>query len=238
MVVNERFARELIPTGGDPIGARVSALGREWEVVGVTGNVRTDVTRPAETLMYLPMARFPQLGRRTLVKTRVDPTALIPTLKSAVWSVDATLPLDQVGVVEDAIAARVAAPRFNLIIVGVFAALALTLSATGVYGVLMFEVASRRDEIGIRQALGAGKERVTRLVLGDAVGLGVAGLAAGMLLSVWASGAIESLLFGVVPTDWRLYAPTVLVLGAAGLVAAWVPLRSALRVQPVEALKR
>ena len=237
IVVNERFVDELIPPGEEPIGTRVGVLGGEWEVVGVAGDIRTDADHPAQTLMYFPLSRFPQLGFRALVRTTVEPAELIPSLKSAAWSVDPTLPLDQVGVVEDAIAARVAGPRFNMIVVGVFAALALALSATGVYGVLMFEVNSRRDEIGIRRALGAGRERVTRWVLGDALKLGAYGLLAGILLSVWASRAIESLLFGVTASHWQSYVPAVLILCAVGFVATWMPLRSALKVQPVEALK-
>ncbi|MEQ9568830.1 MAG: FtsX-like permease family protein [Longimicrobiales bacterium] len=188
--------------------------------------------------VYLPLRQGGfGTGQTLIVKTTGDPAALAPAVRQAVADLDPDLPLSGIGTLEDRVAAAVAQPRFNALLLGLFAALALVLAAVGIYGVMAFTVSERTAEIGLRMALGASASNVRGMVVRRAVVLAGAGVVLGVLASVALTRLMESLLFGVEPGDpWTLTAVSALLFGVA-LMASYVPARRASRLDPVGALR-
>ena len=251
VVVNEHLAKAHWP-GEDPIGKRITlddpGPERRWlTVVGVVKNaVRGEWTSPAEDEIYLAFLQTKQLleGRGpavayvTLVaRTDGDPAALAPSLRSAVWSVDPTLPVSAVQTMERVVAVANGRARFQTLLLAAFALTAAALAAVGTYGVMSIAVSRRTREIGVRMALGASPAEVLRLVIGQgarvALAGGAVGLAAALVLTRWMAGV----LYGVRPTDPLTYAAVAAALVGIALVASWLPARRASRLDPVAALR-
>jgi predicted lysophospholipase L1 biosynthesis ABC-type transport system permease subunit len=243
VVVSARVARRFWP-GQDPVGKRVKlgALTSKapWlSVVGVVGETRYRAlpeNPTADPDLYFPfVARAAQAS--IVVRGRVAPASLAPSLRAAVRSVDATIPVFNMNVLEDRVALQAAAPRFTMWLMGVFASVALLLAVVGIYGVMAYLVTQRTREIGIRLALGAGGPDILRLVVGDGarmIGLGVvAGVAASFALQRF----VSSLLFGVSAAD-ATSGVAVILLASAALAACYLPALKASRVDPLRALRR
>src|SRR5436190_20579406 len=245
VIVNERFANKFFP-GQNVLGKRIKPgfsaddSGEKMrEIVGVVGNVKHLSLRNEDSPeMYLPRTQIPFNIMSIVVRTNVsNPNALTASLRKELAAMDATIPLTSVLVFDEHISRSLARPRFNTLLLSIFAGTALVLTAIGIYGVLAYSVAQRTSEIGIRIALGAGKSSIFRLIVGQAMTLVGISLVLGLAGAFAATRLLNSLLFGVGASDPGTFAGIVLLVSAVAFVAAWVPARRATRVDPIVALR-
>jgi predicted permease len=236
VVLNETAASRFF-AGQEPIGQAINVEG-DRTVVGVVHNVRaggpeTDV-RPE---VYLPFAKSENPNAYFVIKTHKDPAAVLADVRGAIRSVAPDLPLTDTQTLEQFFSRLVAARRFNMLLIGLFGALALAIASVGIYGVMAFVVEQRTSEIGLRMALGAARGSVIALVLRRAVGIVGAGLVIGLAAAWPLTRTVSAFLFQVQPHDVLVYASASLVLLGAGLLAAYAPARRASRVDPVIAIR-
>ena len=248
VVVNRTLARLAWP-GQDPIGQRVllggGGVDSVWRtVVGIVGDVRhRGLTAQPRPEMYLPHAQFPagtgtpQRTMRIVLRAAGDPNALANPVRATLAALDPAVPLVDVQTMDQAMGNWAAERRLTMILVAAFAALALTLGAVGVYGVMAHLVVQRTREIGIRIALGAVPREILGLVMRQGAWLAVAGVGIGVAGALAASRVLAGLLFQVTPTDPLTYAGTALALLGVAEIAALVPALRATRTDPVEALR-
>jgi len=240
LIINEALARLLWPSS-DPVGKRISFEGRSgpWlEIVGVVGDTRANAAyEPAAPAVFIPYAqkRWNWLSWLTVV-ARTDGSrgadATVAALRAAVWEQDKQLPIHALSSVPDLYRQGNARRRFATVLTGAFAAAALLLGMIGTYGLLSYTVAQRRREFGIRLALGARAAQVTRVVVGEALGIAVVAIALGTVAALGLTRLLGSLLYEVSPADpLTLGAVTVLIVAVAW-AAAWVPARRATRIDP------
>ncbi|MGE0158224.1 MAG: ABC transporter permease [Gemmatimonadales bacterium] len=248
VILNQAAVDRLFP-GRDPLGQRVAWTGDvlnfipvsgDWRtVVGVVGNTRSATLdadpRPA---MYQPFEQEEVFAGSLVVRASSDPEALLVPATQIVRSVDPTVPIGKVGTLAELRDESVASQRINAVLVSGFGAVALLIAAVGLAGVLGFSVSQRINEIGVRMSLGAHPSQVRRMIVREGVTLLVIGLAIGGVASVFASRVVGGMLYGVAPNDPTTLVAVALLMGAVGVVAAWVPAMRASTVQPVEALRR
>ena len=242
-IVNESFARRFWP-GGDSIGKRIrfsrdSNDTPQWnEIVGIVKDIR-DVrpTSPSRPEVFLPSAQNDRGFLALFIRTKSDPNALMPGLRSVVQSIDADLPLTDAGTMDESIHKFSTTPRFRSILLSVFAGLGLLLALIGIYGVIAISVTQQTREIGIRMALGAQPGDVMRMMLRRGLLWVAAGTAAGLIGALAATRLLGSLLFEVKATDPISFAIATGLLVAAALAACYVPARRAMRVDPMVALR-
>jgi putative ABC transport system permease protein len=246
-IVNQTMAARYWP-GQDPIGRRVRT-GPEapWlTIVGIARDMRS--RGPAESPiveMYVPYRFQSERGMWILLQksetgssgATVSAASLAPALGEAVRSVDADLPVANIGTLEEKAALEVAQPRFVAGLTALFGTLALVLAAAGIYGVLAYSVAQRTAEIGVRMALGARATDVVWLIVGQATRLALVGVAVGVLGAVLAARGVRTLLFEVSPTDPVSFGLTMVLLALCAAAAAYLPARRATRVDPVVAMR-
>ena len=244
-IVNETFARQLLP-GESPIGARIdwarSNEPHQWmTIVGVAADVKHfGLNQPVEPAVYAPFSQNDERWRRfmTLVIRTPGPVAgLVEHVKKQVWSLDSQIPVSSIQSMDDLLAVSVAQQRFNMMLLGLFAALAVVLAGVGIYGMVAYGVNQRTREIGVYIALGAQHRDVLRLVMKDGVKLGLLGITIGLAGAVVLTRLMVSLLFDVKPTDPATLIGVALLLTAIALLACYIPARRALRIQPVTALR-
>jgi putative ABC transport system permease protein len=244
VIVSEPLTRRFWPDQ-DPIGKRIkigtSDSTNPWlTIVGVVrdaklrGLPRNPTSDPDIYQPFDPQTREFAL----LLRTRVPPETTIDSVGRAIRAVEPSATLSSVVAMEERVARRMARPRFVSWLMGVFAGLALLLSAIGVYGVLAQTVARRTQEIGLRMALGAAQGDILRLVMRRGLGLVGVGLAIGAACALLMTRLLQTLLFGVSQTDPVTFAGVMLTLGAVALLATWIPARRAMRVDPLVALRR
>ena len=245
VIVNERFANKFF-AGQNVIGKRVKPgfsaddKGEKMrEIVGVVGNVKhLSLKNDDSPEMYLPRTQIPFDIVSLVVRTRVsDPTALTSAIRKELAAMDSSIPLTSVRVFDEYISRALARPRFNALLLSIFAGTALLLTAIGIYGVLAYSVAQRTNEIGIRMALGAAQSNIFRLVVGQAMTLVAISLTIGLIGAIGATRLLTSLLFGVGAWDPITFASIVVLISFVAFVAAWLPARRASRVDPVIALR-
>src|SRR2546425_1274514 len=245
IVISETTARTFWPNR-DAIGKRIKSGGPQdntpWlTVVGVVGNVRQlDLVRLPRPAMYIPAAQDRATGdtlRDWVVRTSADSSALVPAVRSAIWSVESTLPITRVQTLDQVKSASTASQQFNLLLVGLFAVLALVLAAVGGYGVTAYSVSQRTRELGIRVALGARPGALLKLVLAHGARLTLIGLAIGTMAALALTQVMSTLLFGVGARDPMTFVGVALLLLAVSLGASFVPAHRATRVDPVVALR-
>ena len=238
LVVNEAAARKYWP-GEEAIGQRAIVNGKEYTVVGVVGDIRhLGPERPVRQECYIPMAQDGVIGVTLVMRTAGDPLALLPAVKSAIWSVNKDQRLSTDTVTLEAYMDRlIAQRRFNMALLALFGLLGLVIAAVGIYGVMAYVVAQRTNEIGVRMALGATRANVVGMVLRRAALLMAAGLAIGGLVAWYLSASVKSFLFEIDPNDVVVFVVALGVLALAGLVASAVPARRAASVDPLVALR-
>jgi putative ABC transport system permease protein len=247
VIVNESFARRYFPND-EPIGKKLrpGPPQRIWdnqrltsfEIVGIARDVKSGGLRAeAEPTYYLPAPQAPLQDMTVLVRSHVDPSALIPALRSTVLSIDPNQPIANISTMEKIVSDNIAQPRLNMILMGLFGALALILAAVGIYGLLSYSVTQRRQEIGIRMALGAQISDVLKLVLSSGMALVLIGELIGLVGALALTRLMKGMLFGVTPTDTLTFVTVFVVLTAVGLVACYLPARRAAKVDPLEALR-
>lgn len=238
-LINEAMARRYF-AGQDPIGKRVRMKNHDEaiEVVGVVADIPPFVpgtSAPPE--IYWPYQQSPRWASFLVLRTSGDPALIAGAVEARLREVDPDMSPSNVATMSDLVDAELKRPRFNMLLIGVFAALALTLAAVGVYGVVAASVTARTREIGVRVALGATAGGVQRMIMREGMGLAGAGLLIGLAAAAGLSRFATSLLYGVRPTDRVTYASVALVLAAATVLACFVPARRASRVDPMEVLR-
>jgi putative ABC transport system permease protein len=250
VVMNATAARRLF-AGQDPMGRRIAlplfpqppfpepARRTLATVVGVAADVKyskLDANPDAE--LYIPYATAPLLLEfSVVVRVDGDPAALAPAVRKAMADIDRTQPIAAVTTLEQALADSIASRRFNLLLLGTFAASALALASIGIYGVIAFSVAQRTQEIGVRMALGARRAQVVRLVVGQGMTIAIAGIALGLAAAFALTRLLASLLYDVTPTDPATFATVTVLLAAASLAACAGPALTAALIDPVVALR-
>jgi predicted permease len=241
IVVNERMASIVAPEGG-AVGRRVvvdwGAETPTMRIVAIVGDELDDGYAGApESIFYMPWGASPNRGMSTVVRVQGDAAPVMEGIRQAVHRIDPDIPAAELRTMESMLAETVARPRAASRIGAAFALLALLVAAAGIYGVLSYSVQSRTREIGIRAALGADARKLVSMVLGHATRLLVAGLLLGLLGALLAGGALSGLLFGVRSWDPPSFLVAAGLLGAVGTLAAWLPARRAVGVDPKEALR-
>lgn len=242
IVIDESFAKAVFGDA-NPIGRRIHlGLGGDLEaareVVGVVSDVRQralDV--PAAPGYYVSLAQVPWSTMRVIVRTSVDPASVRGAVEHEVAGLDPLIPLRNVATVETLLSGAVVVPRFNTLLLGAFAALALLLAAAGIYSVMSYAVTQRTHEIGVRMALGAGTGRVRRAVSGSALRLAGAGAAAGIAVAFALAPLMASLLYEVNARDPLAFVVPPLIFLAVAWLGSWLPARRASRVDPIIALR-
>ena len=239
-VINDAAAQKYWP-GEDPLGKHFTMNdGKDdWTVVGIVGNIHhLGPEKPPRQEAYMPLVQARQGGGTIVVRTAGDPTGVFAAAKSAIWSINPeqrftgdTYTLEQY--MDRLIAQR----RFNMAVLALFGIVGLVIAAVGIYGVMAYVVAQRTSEIGIRVALGATRRDVVGLVLGRAAWLMLIGLAIGTAGAWYLSAGVRTFLFQVQPNDVKIFAASIAVLTAAGLVASALPARRAANVDPLVALR-
>jgi putative ABC transport system permease protein len=248
VMINEAAAKRYWP-GEDPIGQRITIEKGIWvTIVGVCANARQyDWATEPEPEAYLAglQDRFflggpdSHVSYITLViRTAGNPADMAPAVKQTVWSTDRNLPISQVLTMDQAVADATAQPRFLMLLLAIFAAVALLLAAVGIYGVMSYVIARRTHEIGIRISLGATRGNVLRMVLRQGMMQALAGSAVGVGAALVLTRLMSRMLYGVRPADPLTFAAVPLVLGAAALAAICVPARRATRIEPTVALRQ
>jgi putative ABC transport system permease protein len=247
VIVNEAFARTYFPNE-NPLGRRlkIGQPARIWrnqrflsfEIVGIVGDVKSSGLQAAsEPTYYVPSAQAPLQDMTVLVRTTSDPNSIVPALRRVVLSIDPNQPISNISTLERVVSDSIARPRLNMLLMGLFGAVAMLLAAVGIYGLLSYTVTQRTQEMGIRMALGAQVSDVLKLVLRQGMTLALIGEAVGLLGAFALTRVIQGLLFGVTPTDATIFISVVGVLSTIALFACYLPARRAAKVDPLIALR-
>ncbi|MGH9842989.1 MAG: ADOP family duplicated permease [Blastocatellia bacterium] len=246
VVINETLARRIWPNE-NPIGKRIK-LGlpedqdeesKPWrEVVGVVNDVKMDgVDRPISMQTYLLFAQEPGESLGLVVRAERNPTALASAVEQAIHAIDKDLPVYSILTMDQRLGNSLAQRRLTLVLLASLATLALLLAAVGIYGVISYAVKQRTHELGIRMALGAQTRDVLTLILAQGLRLTLIGVVLGLLTALALTRWMESLLFGVRPTDALTFGGIALLLTLVALLACWIPARRATKVDPMIALR-
>jgi putative ABC transport system permease protein len=250
VVINESMARTFFPDR-DAIGERIQ-IGTEpspdfptMEIVGIVGDVRQSFATGSKAEMFVPYSQYPDpvlvpmyLNAALIVRTTGEPESIVPALRSIVRRIDPSQPLVNVRTMQGAIAGTVAQPRFQMTLLMIFGSIAAALAAVGVYGVMAYTVSQRTAEIGVRIAVGASPRQVITMVVWEGAQLALAGTVLGLIAAALGGGAIQSLLFEIKGFDPMTFAIAPVLLGAAALLASYIPARRASRISPIAALTR
>jgi putative ABC transport system permease protein len=208
------------------------------EIVGVVGDVKhRGLNAKAPPEIYFPHAQMPLSSMTIIVRSATDPRRLISAARDEIRSLDQNVPVYRVRTLDEYISRSIAEPRFNTLLIGMFAALALVLTLVGLYGVVSSAVSQSTHEIGIRMALGAEASDVMKLVLKQGITLTLIGLGIGLAAAFALTRLLTNMLFGVKPTDPLIFTIVSLLLIGVALVACYLPARRATKVDPMVALR-
>ncbi|HKR60401.1 MAG TPA: ABC transporter permease, partial [Pyrinomonadaceae bacterium] len=244
-LINETMAKHNWP-GEDPVGRKFTLkrggrdlrAGTALEVVGVVTDQRQDsIEKSPRQEFFIPYAQSPSGSTIFVMRTKGDPNALLQALKARIWESNNTQPFYAVTTMDQLVSNSLKARRFNLVLLGALAVLALTLASVGIYGVISFTTGQRTHEIGVRMALGAQTKDILKLVLGEGMVLTFVGITIGVLVSFAVTRSLSSLLFNVSPTDPITFVLISLLLVGVALLACLFPARRASKVDPLVALR-
>ena len=245
VVINEAMAHHFYGAQS-PLGRRIRpGSGGDWvTIVGVVADVKNaGLDQEAGTEIFLPFNQSSAAGNvglgsfSILLRTSADPASLTSAARSAIQSLDPQLPVANVRTMDDVMQAAESRPRFLTLLLGMFSALALSLAAVGIYGLMAYSVTQRTNEIGIRMALGAQPGNVLRMVLGQGMTLALVGMIAGLGGAFLFTRAMKAMLFGVTTTDPLTFVAGALALAAIAAIACYFPARRATKVDPLVALR-
>ena len=243
VIISEKTAQQFWP-GQDPIGKRLkpglSTSSSPWrEVIGIVKDVRqNDFVASPKRQMYFTYRQLKNIAANALVvRTSIEPMSLAIPVRNAIWSVDKDQTVADIDTMDHIVAKAVARQRFSMLLLGLFAALALLLASIGIYGVMSYSVAQRTREIGIRIALGASASSVVGQFLARGLRLGVMGAVIGVIGALAAGGLIRSVLFGVSATDVVSFTRALIVVLAGVTLASVVPAWRAARTNPLSGLR-
>jgi len=240
VVVNEAFARMAFEAR-DPLAQQISfgPPPAPWsEVVGVVADTR-DHALAEEPIpeIYVPYLQQPSFSMAFILRTTADPQPLVKTVRGAIESIDKNQPLSDATTMDEVIAGLVAPRRFQMMLLGLFALLALVLAAVGVYGVVSYSCSLRVHEFGVRMALGAERRDLLGLVIRQGARLALIGVFAGLGGALALTRYLSSMLYGIKPTDPLTLLAVSLLLAAVALLASYIPARRATNVDPIVALR-
>jgi putative ABC transport system permease protein len=246
-IIDETFAETWF-AHQDPIGRRIKinaghpmpgAPPPPWQtVVGVVNHVKNyGIDQESRVEVYVPFMQSTVSSLTLVVRGPGGAASIGGAMRAAVREADPTLPVFAIRTMDEYLARTLTSKRLMMLLLGLFAAVALTLAAVGIYGVMSYAVAQRTSEIGIRMALGAHPRDVLRLVVGQGMLLAISGLLLGLAASYWLTRVLEALLFGVSATDAATFAGVATLLAAVAFLATWIPARRAARVDPLIALR-
>jgi putative ABC transport system permease protein len=241
-IVNETFVKRYFPDE-DPLGKRFAfgdpGTDTQWiTIVGVVRDTkRQGLDQPIRIESWMPLAQAPSHSMDVVLHTISDPLPLSNAVREAVWSIDQDLPIPRILTMEQILSERVAQRRLNMLLLGLFALVALILAAVGIYGVMSYAVTQRTHEIGIRVALGAQAHDVLGLILRQGMMLVLAGVVIGLAATLAMTRLIANLLFDVSATDPLTFSAIAVLLMGVALVACWIPARRATKVDPMVALR-
>jgi predicted permease len=238
MIINEELARRFFPDE-DPLGKRI-VFGTDsfWTIVGIAGDVRNQgLARETRSEMFFPQGQSTPGFSTIVVRTNDDPLKSVAAVRNVFRSIDRDQPLYGIRTLEQVVSNSIVSQRFNVILLGIFAAVALILAGIGLYGVMSYSVAQRTHEIGVRMALGARVSDVLWLVTRQGMTLALTGVALGLGASFALTRSMVNLLFGVSPTDRTTFAAIALLLIVVALVACLIPALRATKVDPLIALR-
>jgi putative ABC transport system permease protein len=240
LLINETLARKYFP-GQNPIGQRLTI---NWEreaadeIVGVVGDVKeTALAEEANPAIYWPHPREAYQFMNFVLRAAIDPVALSAAAVREIHALDPDQPVTEIRTLDQVVAKSIARPRFNALLLAIFAGVALVLASVGIYGVMNYSATQRTQEIGIRMALGAKPGDILRLVVGHGMKLTLAGIVIGFLASLALTRVMANLLFGITATDLPTFIAVSAVLTIVALVANYIPARRATRVDPVTSLR-
>ncbi|HXG68904.1 MAG TPA: ABC transporter permease [Blastocatellia bacterium] len=239
IIINETMAQRYFPDE-DPIGKRmtIGINNITARIVGIVGDVKfAGLDSELSPEMYTPYPQTTAGVMNIVMRTTGDPASVIAAARSQAQLLDRDLPVYDIKPMEERLSESVAQPRFNTLLLTIFAAVALALAVVGIYGVMSYSVTQRTHEIGIRMALGAGRGDVLRLVVGQGMALALVGVGVGLAGAYFLTRWLESLLFGVTATDPATFAAISLLLVAVALFASYIPARRATKVDPMVALR-
>jgi len=251
VIVNEAFARQYLPES-DAMGSRVvigrgPIASRPLRIIAVASDIKQmDLESQPQATLFVPVAQVPDammrmLGRcwamKFVARTTADPLKLAGAIKGEIEGIDSQLAVSGIRSMDEVVSGSIAAKRFNMTLLGLFAALGLLLAAIGIYGVISYSVAERTHEIGIRLALGASASDVLKMVLRQGLALAAAGACIGLIAAFALTRLLTNLLYGVTATDTMTFILIPLILAGVALGACFVPARRATRVDPMVALR-
>jgi putative ABC transport system permease protein len=241
-LINSTMARRFW-ANGDPIGKRFlwghPDTDKKWfTIVGVVADTKLyGLDNPARLEIYYPYLQRPNSDMNLVVRSAVDPSSLTASIRAAVATIDKDQPIFAVHTMQELVDDSISTRRLTLVLLGIVSVLALVLAAIGIYGVVAYSVALRTQEIGIRMALGAQRQDVLRLVLGQGARIAFFGVAIGLAAAAALARLLSSLLFSVSASDPLTFAAVAVLLIAVALLACYIPARRALRVDPIIALR-
>jgi putative ABC transport system permease protein len=241
VVINETLARTFWPHE-NPLGQRITM--RDWgppltaEIVGVVGDVKANgLDETVGPMIYWSYNQFGQIFNRIVVRTEDDPLLLVSAVKRRIWSVDKDQPVSQIQTMDQILSQSLARRRLYVVLLGVFACVALLLATAGIYGVVSYSVTQRTREMAIRVALGAERLDVLRFIMLQAAKLALTGELAGILVALAVTRRMASMLFGVSAADPITFAGVAFLLTAVAFAACYIPARRAMSVDPMAALR-
>jgi putative ABC transport system permease protein len=238
VIMNEALARRYWPNE-NAVGKHI-AVGRQTpaEIIGVAADVKNSgLAVDAQPQLYLPFRQLPWGNMNLLVRTSVEPHSMISALRGQIFSVDPDQPVTGVQTLDELLDGSRAQPRFTMLLLGIFSATALALAIVGIYGVLAYSVAQRRQELGIRLALGASKSDILGMVVRQGFILTLAGIAFGLIFALLASRYMDSLLYKVGPRDLTTFTLAPLTFLLIALAASYLPAWRATQVDPTEVMR-
>jgi putative ABC transport system permease protein len=240
LLINETLAKRYFPNT-DPVGKQLEVF---WdgsgpdEIVGVVGDIREGaLNKEPEPAIYWSHSREPYSGMALVVRASGDATHFATAIQKEIRAIDPEQPVADVRTMQQVIAKSIARPKFNTLLLTVFAGVALLLASVGLYGVMNYSATQRIHEVGIRMALGATRADIMRLVVGNGMMLTFIGIGIGILASWALTRVMATLLFGITATDLPTFIAVSGVLAAVALIANYLPARKATRVNPVIALR-
>ncbi|HEV7241672.1 MAG TPA: ABC transporter permease [Thermoanaerobaculia bacterium] len=236
IVVNEALAQKYF-RGEDPVGKQMAFWGTPRTIVGVVKGERFGGPQnAAEPALYPPLTQVPMSDLTLAVRASGDPATVIAAVRDTMRTLDSDIALFEIEMLDETLARTVATPRFQAVLIASFGAIALLLAAIGLYALIAYQVQQRTNEIGVRLALGATRAEIARLVMARAAALALTGIAIGLAGALATARFLKAVVYEISPTDPAIYAAVPLLLVAIALIATWIPVRRAMRLDPAVAL--